>query len=233
MNSTKSVLVCLSGPDCHLVLSVGWHKRSRRTCCPTFPEATSPSVLQPIVTGMAAPDYAISPPGDLERLFVVEQNGLLQIIQNGSLLPAPALDIQSRSQPPLNPGQRQRRARLPRAGVSSGLQRPEQPRLPHALHLQQRADPGRDVADLSGAQRCHAKLQERDQRMEDERRRTRTSSIPPRAARSSRSARTRATTTAARSRSVRTATCTWRRATAATPTTSARATSSRAATPRT
>jgi glucose/arabinose dehydrogenase len=52
---------------------------------------------------MAAPDYGISPPGDLNRLFVVEQNGLLRIIQNGSLLPGAALDLQSRVQPPLNP----------------------------------------------------------------------------------------------------------------------------------
>ncbi|MCX6930923.1 MAG: Ig-like domain-containing protein, partial [Verrucomicrobia bacterium] len=59
--------------------------------------------LQPIATGMAAPDYAISPPGDTSRLFVVEQNGLLRVIQNGSLLPGSALDIQSRVQPPLVP----------------------------------------------------------------------------------------------------------------------------------
>src|SRR5204862_6060351 len=60
-------------------------------------------LLQPIATGMAAPLYGISPPGDTNRLFVVEQNGLLRIIQNGSLLPGAALDIQSRVQPPLNP----------------------------------------------------------------------------------------------------------------------------------
>jgi glucose/arabinose dehydrogenase len=59
--------------------------------------------LQPIVTGMGAPDYAISPPGDMSRLFVVEQNGLLQVVQNGSLLPAPALDLQSVVSPPFNP----------------------------------------------------------------------------------------------------------------------------------
>jgi glucose/arabinose dehydrogenase len=58
-------------------------------------------LLQPVATGMAAPDYAISPPGDTSRLFVVEQNGLLRIIQNGTLLPGAALDIQSRVQPPL------------------------------------------------------------------------------------------------------------------------------------
>jgi glucose/arabinose dehydrogenase len=67
-------------------------------------------ILDPIVTGMSAPLYGISPPGDMERLFVLEQNGLVRIIQNGSLLPGSALDIQSRVQiapvgtGPLNPG---------------------------------------------------------------------------------------------------------------------------------
>ena len=60
--------------------------------------------LRPIVTGISAPDYAISPPGDLARLFVVEQNGLLLVIENGALLPTPALDMRSRVSPPLNPG---------------------------------------------------------------------------------------------------------------------------------
>jgi glucose/arabinose dehydrogenase len=56
--------------------------------------------LSPIATGLAAPDYAISPPGD-SRLFVVEQNGLLRVINNGVLQAGSALDIQSRVQPPL------------------------------------------------------------------------------------------------------------------------------------
>ena len=57
--------------------------------------------LVTVATNLAAPDYGISPPGDTHRLFVVEQNGLLRIIQDGVLLPTPALDIQSRVQPPL------------------------------------------------------------------------------------------------------------------------------------
>ena len=59
--------------------------------------------LTPIATGLAAPDYGISAPGDTNRLFVVEQNGLLRVIQNNSLLSTPALDIQSRVAPPLVP----------------------------------------------------------------------------------------------------------------------------------
>jgi glucose/arabinose dehydrogenase len=60
--------------------------------------------LQTIATGLSAPLYGISPSGDHSRLFVLEQNGLIRIIQNGTLLPDPALDIRSRVAPPLNPG---------------------------------------------------------------------------------------------------------------------------------
>lgn len=50
-------------------------------------------LLQPVATNLAAPDYAISPPGDTHRLFVVEQGGLLRVIQDGALLPGSALDL--------------------------------------------------------------------------------------------------------------------------------------------
>ena len=60
-------------------------------------------MLQPVATNLAAPDYAISPPGDHTRLFVVEQNGLLRVVENGQLVPQPALDIRSRVAPPLVP----------------------------------------------------------------------------------------------------------------------------------
>src|ERR1051325_7440480 len=58
--------------------------------------------LLPIATNLAAPLYAISPPGDTSRLFVLEQNGLVRVIENGTLLSTPALDITNRVQPPLN-----------------------------------------------------------------------------------------------------------------------------------
>jgi glucose/arabinose dehydrogenase len=57
--------------------------------------------LQAVATGLSAPDYATFAPGDSSRLYVVEQNGLLRVIENGSLLPTPALDISSRVAPPL------------------------------------------------------------------------------------------------------------------------------------
>jgi glucose/arabinose dehydrogenase len=60
-------------------------------------------LLQPIATNLSAPDYAFSPPGDHTRLFVIEQNGLLRVIENGVLAANPALDIRTRVAPPLVP----------------------------------------------------------------------------------------------------------------------------------
>ena len=70
---------------------------------PAIPQGNIPIFLQLVATNMAAPDYAFHPPGDSTRLFVVEQNGLLRVIEDGVLLPQAALDIQSRVSPPLNP----------------------------------------------------------------------------------------------------------------------------------
>lgn len=60
------------------------------------PELTNGAIslfLVPVATNMAAPDYGVSPPGDTHRLFVLEQNGLMRIIQDGVLLPTPAFDL--------------------------------------------------------------------------------------------------------------------------------------------
>jgi glucose/arabinose dehydrogenase/plastocyanin len=57
--------------------------------------------LVPVATNLSAPLYGINPPGDTNRLFVLEQNGLIRVIQNGILLPEPALSITNRVQPPL------------------------------------------------------------------------------------------------------------------------------------
>jgi len=69
---------------------------------PAIPPGNIPIVLQTIATNLGAPDYAISPPGDATRLFVVEQNGLLRVVENGLLQPGAALDIRSRVSPPFN-----------------------------------------------------------------------------------------------------------------------------------
>ena len=48
-----------------------------------------------VATGLTSPLYVTSPSGD-PRLFVVEQNGRVRIISNGTLLTQPFLDIRSR-----------------------------------------------------------------------------------------------------------------------------------------
>ena len=68
---------------------------------PAIPKGSVAIQLRTVATGLAAPDYAISPPGDTGRLFVLEQKGLILILQSGSLLATPALDIQSLVTPPL------------------------------------------------------------------------------------------------------------------------------------
>lgn len=62
---------------------------------PSIPLGSIAVNLDPIATGLGAPDYAISAPGN-DRLFVVEQIGTLRVIENGVLLPTPALDISAR-----------------------------------------------------------------------------------------------------------------------------------------
>lgn len=73
---------------------------------PDIPRGTIAVTLNPIATGMAAPLYGISAPGDSDRLFVLEQSGLIRIIQGGMLQAGSALDIQARVAPPLNPANR-------------------------------------------------------------------------------------------------------------------------------
>jgi glucose/arabinose dehydrogenase len=69
---------------------------------PPITNGTITILLQTVATNLSAPLYGFSPPGDTHRLFVLEQNGLIRVVQDGTLLPQPALDIQSRVQPPLN-----------------------------------------------------------------------------------------------------------------------------------
>jgi glucose/arabinose dehydrogenase len=49
--------------------------------------------LDTVATGLSKPVFLTYPPGDTQRLFVVEQTGVIRIIKNGILLPAAFLDI--------------------------------------------------------------------------------------------------------------------------------------------
>ena len=97
MNATKST---------HLGLSFGallalTAPLFAQDVLPSIPKGTIAVNLQTVASGLAAPDYAISAPGDSSRLFVLEQKGQVLVVQNGNLLATPALDIQSLVSPPL------------------------------------------------------------------------------------------------------------------------------------
>lgn len=51
--------------------------------------------FETVATGLSAPVFLTSPPGDA-RLFIVEQGGRVRIISNGTVLAEPFLDLRSR-----------------------------------------------------------------------------------------------------------------------------------------
>jgi glucose/arabinose dehydrogenase len=57
--------------------------------------SAAPTVELVVASGLSAPLYLTQPPGDTSRLFVVEQGGRIRVIQNGTLLATPFLDIRS------------------------------------------------------------------------------------------------------------------------------------------
>jgi len=50
--------------------------------------------IQIVASGLNQPLYVTAPPGDMERVFIVEQPGTIRILRNGTLNPTPFLDIQ-------------------------------------------------------------------------------------------------------------------------------------------
>lgn len=49
--------------------------------------------LEPVVTGLNRPLFLTSPPGDTNRLFIIEQAGVIRVVENGTLLETPFLDL--------------------------------------------------------------------------------------------------------------------------------------------
>src|SRR5207237_2174705 len=60
------------------------------------PPTTDTLQLIPVATTLSNPDYLTAPPGDVNRLFVVEQAGRIRVIQNGQLVATPFLNIVSK-----------------------------------------------------------------------------------------------------------------------------------------
>jgi hypothetical protein len=66
---------------------------------PGGPPDAPPSTLalEEVTGGLDAPVFLTAPPGDLDRLFVVEKDGVIRIIRNDVVIPTPFLDIRSRT----------------------------------------------------------------------------------------------------------------------------------------
>ncbi len=66
---------------------------------PTDPPGPQPPrprfelALEVVIQNMDQPVFVTAPPGDANRLFVVERPGRIRIVQSGALLPRPLLDI--------------------------------------------------------------------------------------------------------------------------------------------
>ncbi len=63
------------------------------TLFPLAAVAQSPLRLEVVATGLVRPTHVAAPAGDLQRVFLVEENGRVRIVKNGVLLPAPFLDL--------------------------------------------------------------------------------------------------------------------------------------------
>ncbi len=63
---------------------------------PPIPRGEIAIGLEPIATGLGAPNWLTTAGDGTNRLFVVEQAGTIRVIENGLLLPQPFLDISSR-----------------------------------------------------------------------------------------------------------------------------------------
>ena len=87
-------------PCCHRVAGTWLSLPLLLTACssgsgPSIPRGQG-ARLQTVVTGLSSPLYVTSPPGDISRLFIVEQTGAIRIVKDGSLLPAPFIDLSGR-----------------------------------------------------------------------------------------------------------------------------------------
>jgi glucose/arabinose dehydrogenase len=105
--------------------------------------------LKPIATGLGAPVYATSAPGDPSDLFVVDQTGKIDVIHNGALQSTPLLNVSSlESAIPLNPNYDERG--LLGLAFSPGFADPSSPGY-HTLYTYQSEKTGTAPADFGPA----------------------------------------------------------------------------------
>ncbi len=80
---------------CSLILLGAWSgwACSNSTGSTTPPDGSANVGLAEVASGLSAPLYLTAPPGDTDRLFIVEKGGTIRIVKGGSLLSTAFLDI--------------------------------------------------------------------------------------------------------------------------------------------
>ena len=199
-----------------------------------FRRATLPSACSPSQPGWLLPTMRSANRATPAAFLLVDQNGLIRVIQNAVYCPPRRFDLQSLVQPPLvasNPNDE--RGLLSGLAFNPGFNDPSSPGYRTLYTYNSEAAPmggGSPTYPVpNGATQNYVNAIDE---WKMNRHKPQCCRSPRLAARSSPSARTPPTTTAARLRSARTAICTWERATAEMPTTSARAMSHRSEMPK-
>jgi glucose/arabinose dehydrogenase len=102
-NFMKRLLSTVSGTIIGATLVFAAVAHAQQDVLPPVPLGNISITLEAVATGLGAPLYGISAPGDTNRFFVLEQKGQVLVMENGALLPTPALDISSLVSPPFVP----------------------------------------------------------------------------------------------------------------------------------
>ena len=118
-----------------------------------LPNAIQPGTihidLKTIASGLTAPVYATSAPGDPNDLFVVDQAGKIDVLHNGVMQPTPLLDVSGiESAVPLKPGYDERG--LLGLAFNPGFNNPSSPGY-HTLYTYQSEKTGTAPADFAPA----------------------------------------------------------------------------------
>jgi glucose/arabinose dehydrogenase len=66
---------------------------SADVCTGVVPVAGTTIHAQLVASGLTLPLFVTAPPGDVNRIFIVQKNGVIRIVEAGTLLAAPFLDI--------------------------------------------------------------------------------------------------------------------------------------------
>ena len=76
-----------------LVLASAGAAPAAEVCAGVAPAAGTSLHSELVASGLSRPLFVTAPPGDVARLFILEQDGRVRIFKSGSLLPRPFLDV--------------------------------------------------------------------------------------------------------------------------------------------